>query len=129
MKGALGAWLVISGISLVVGLAIEAGISTSRSVVGFINFNIVPRWLLLTLASGGFLWIMRGKEISWKIPNSTPFEGAVVVFLLGVSFFASENLPWWIAVPLFWALAIALISADRLASKGHELATERDDSA
>jgi hypothetical protein len=122
-KGALGAWLVISGISLVVGLAIQVG---NSAVVKTIGFHSVPRWVILTVATGGFLWFMRGKEISWKIPDLPLLQTGVVAFLLGASFFAFENLRWWVAVLLFWAVAIAVLSADRLASKGRQLAMERN---
>lgn len=124
LKAALGAWVVISGISLVTLAAIEVGGSATESVVDGLGFHSLPRWLVLTAGAAALLWFMRGKHISWKIPYLTFTEGVVVVTLLGISFFASEHLSSWIAVPLFWALAIGMLSMDRLGAKGRELATQ-----
>lgn len=124
LKAALGAWVVISGISLVILGAIELGRSATESVVDSLSFHSLPRWLVLTAGATILLWFMRGKHISWKIPYLTFVEGVVVVILLGISFFVSEHFSSWIAVPLFWAFAIGILLMDRLGAKGRELAAQ-----
>ncbi|MBI2081494.1 MAG: hypothetical protein HY575_06000 [candidate division NC10 bacterium] len=125
LKAALGAWVVISGLSLIILAAIEMSRSATESVVDGLGLHSLPRWVLLTAGAVALLWLMRGKHISWKIPYLTFTEGVVVVTLLGISFFASEHLSSWIAVPLFWALAIGILSMDRLGAKGRELTTQK----
>jgi hypothetical protein len=105
-------WIVMSVISVVVGLLFEAAATTVEKTF----LDTIPKTVWFWVAVAVFTWVCRGK--TFKMPRWSFGAWVLLNVWCGCVILVGTFLPWWVDSPLVWAAIVMAAAYERLVEMG-----------